>query len=61
MKEQEKRQVTKRVEDKSVNLEVQGQGCWSDCTIHGHWENNTSKSKCNWIATHTSPVTNVLL
>ena len=61
MKEQEKRQVAQKVEDKSVNLDVQGQGCWDDCTIYGHWENNTSAKSCNWIGTHTSPVTNPML
>lgn len=27
-----------KIEDKSLNLDVQGQGCWSDCYIGGHWE-----------------------
>ena len=32
-----------KIKDKSVNLEVRGQGCWDDCTVYGHWENNINR------------------
>lgn len=44
-----------KVRDKSVNLDVQGQGCWDDCVHPSHWENNTSSKSCVWTATHYSP------
>lgn len=52
-----------KIEDKSLNLDVQGQGCWNDCYTGGYWEkmanrdtpgcvwhneNNTSKSWFAW-------------
>lgn len=26
----------KKIEDTSMNLEVKGQGCWSDCYVGGY-------------------------
>lgn len=39
-----------KIEDKSLNLDVQGQGCWSDCYIGGHWEAKAdySTNGCVW-------------
>lgn len=50
-----------KIEDKSLNLKVQGQGCWSDCWIGGHWELNSSMSTagCNWIGGHYTSKTSV--
>jgi hypothetical protein len=39
-------QITK-IEDKTLNLDVQGQGCWNDCFIGEHWELKTANvSEC---------------
>lgn len=53
----------KKIEDKSMNLDVQGQGCWSDCFIGGHWENKSSQHTpgCNWIGDHYNAQTNIVL
>lgn len=51
----------KKIKDKNVNLEVRGQGCWDDCTVYGHWENNVDKKNCVWIEPHTSPLTKVFM
>lgn len=39
-----------KIEDKSLNLDVQGQGCWDDCYIGGHWESKADKFTpgCVW-------------
>jgi len=39
-----------KILDKSLNMDVQGQGCWSDCYIGGYWTNKTSTTKpgCSW-------------
>ncbi|MCR5541241.1 MAG: hypothetical protein K6F71_10580 [Ruminococcus sp.] len=39
-----------KIEDKSLNLDVQGQGCWSDCYVGGHWEEkaNSKTNGCIW-------------
>lgn len=39
-----------KIEDKSLNLDVQGQGCWGDCYIGGHWEKMADKYTlgCVW-------------
>ncbi len=41
-----------KIEDTSLNLDVQGQGCWSDCYHGGHWELKTSTYTfgCSWIS-----------
>lgn len=31
-----------KITDKSLNLDVQGQGCWSDCYFGGQWRCKTS-------------------
>lgn len=41
----------KKIQDKSLNLDVKGQGCWSDCLVHtGYYERRTSTPKCDYIA-----------
>ncbi len=52
--------TVKKITDKSLNLDIQGQGCWDDCFIAGHWENrsSTSTAGCNWIGDHNSPHNN---
>lgn len=39
-----------KIEDKSLNLDVQGQGCWSDCYIGAHWEEKADFNTygCEW-------------
>lgn len=39
-----------KIEDKSLNLDVQGQGCWNDCFIGAHWESkaNGYTPGCVW-------------
>lgn len=39
-----------KIEDKSLNLDVQGQGCWNDCYIGAHWEKqaNSYTPGCVW-------------
>lgn len=39
-----------KIEDKSLNLDVQGQGCHDDCYIGAHWElkANYSTMGCEW-------------
>ena len=34
-----------KIEDKSLNLDVQGQGCWNDCFIAAHYEQKTQNVK----------------
>lgn len=31
-----------RIEDKSLNMDVQGQGCWDDCAHQGYWITKSS-------------------
>lgn len=52
-----------KILDKSLNLDVQGQGCWSDCYCGPYWENKTSTKKkgCSWHAEDWSPETNIFL
>ena len=33
-----------QIKDKSLNLDVQGQGCTDDCYVAGHWELKASPS-----------------
>ncbi len=43
----------KKIQDKSLNLDVKGQGtgCWDDCFLRsGYWERKTSHPNCSWIA-----------
>lgn len=39
-----------KIEDKSLNLDVQGQGCWNDCFIGAHWESKANEYTpgCVW-------------
>ena len=39
-----------KIEDKSLNLDVQGQGCHDDCYIGAHWElkANFNTMGCEW-------------
>lgn len=39
-----------KIEDKSLNLDVQGQWCWDDCYIGAHWEFKADESTmgCVW-------------
>ena len=39
-----------KIEDKSLNLDVQGQGCWDDCFISRHWEakSDFNTMGCSW-------------
>ncbi|SCX02050.1 hypothetical protein SAMN02910339_00336 [Lachnospiraceae bacterium YSD2013] len=39
-----------KIEDKSLNLDVQGQGCWDDCFIGEHWEakSDFKTNGCSW-------------
>jgi len=39
-----------RILDKSLNLDVQGQGCWSDCYRSGFWslKKSSSTKDCYW-------------
>jgi hypothetical protein len=46
-----------KIEDKSLNLDVQGQGCHDDCYIGAHWElkANFNTMGCEWHnATYTA-------
>lgn len=42
----EKELKIKKIEDKEEKLDVQGQGCWDDCS---NWKNNTTTPKCEFI------------
>lgn len=44
----------KKVNDKTMNLDVQGEGCWSDCYIGAYWEMRVdSKTKgCKKVKAH---------
>lgn len=41
----EKKLEIKKIEDREENLDVQGQGCWDDCSV---WKNYTSTPKCEF-------------
>lgn len=52
----------KKIMDKSMNLDVKGQGCWDDCFVRsGYWERRTSTPNCNYIAAKYDWVTNPFL
>lgn len=34
-----------KITDKIETVDVQGQGCWNDCSI---WKNNTTTPKCEF-------------
>lgn len=52
-----------QIKDKSLNLEVQGQGCWDDCYIAGHWELRASSRTfgCVYYSPHYNAKTNPFL
>lgn len=47
LKKLDKRVKMKKIKDKSINLDVKGQGCWNDCFHAAHWENNTARNSKN--------------
>lgn len=40
----------KKIKDTSMNLEVKGQGCWSDCYNGGYWsgKKSTKTNGCSY-------------
>lgn len=53
--------MNKKIQDKSMNLDVKGQGtgCWNDCLVtSGYWERNMSTPNCNYVNPKFDQVTN---
>lgn len=38
-----------KIADTSLNMDVQGQGCWDDCYIGAHWENQSNSTQTGCI------------
>ncbi|WDV47077.1 hypothetical protein PV797_05090 [Clostridiaceae bacterium M8S5] len=49
-----------KIKDTSLNLEIQGTGCWDDCYHGGHWEleRSTQTEGCSWYGSYWDWITN---